>query len=298
MSHVASRPTPHPEPEAPVARLGPGPVQTALRHLGMIVLVLVYSAPILYMLIGSLKPSREVLNGFEGFKPTNLSFDNYTGVVERFDSPANGYLAQFYLTSVIVSLVVVLGGLVVNSMAGYALARLRWRGRSAVLLLVISLVIVPFEAIAVPLFYLMNDHRNTYYVQFLPFVANAFSIYLFYSFFAGMPRQLEEAARIDGAGAFRTFTSIIVPMSKPVFATVTILTFLTSWGSYLWPVMMVDQPAWRPLPLQLASFQGGLNTDWGQVFAFGVLLVAPLLLVFLLFQRWFVESVASAGLKG
>jgi multiple sugar transport system permease protein len=283
---------------AGVGRLGPGPIRILLRHLGMIALVLVYSSPILYMIIGSLKPSKEVLNGFAGFQPTNLSFDNYTGVVGRFDNESTGYFWQFYVTSAIVSFVVVLGGLVVNSLAGYALARLRWRGRNAVLLVVISLVIVPFEAIAVPLYYLMNGYRNTYYVQFLPFVASAFSIYLFYTFFAGMPRQLEEAARIDGAGAFRTFISIIVPMSKPVFASVTILTFLTSWGSYLWPVMMVDQASKRPLPLELAVFQGQPPTDWGQIFAFGVLLVAPLLVVFLLFQRWFVESVASSGLKG
>lgn len=274
------------------------PRPRVLRHVVMTVLTLLYVSPILYLLIGSLKPSSEVLGGLSGFVPEQLSFDNYTGVMDRFSDPASGYFWQFYLTSAIVSAVVVLGGLVVNSLAGYALARLQWRGRNAVLLLVIVLVIVPFEAIAVPLYYLMNDYRNTYLVQFLPFISSAFSIYLFYSFFAGMPRQLEEAARIDGAGPFTTFFRVIVPMSKPVFATVTILTFLSSWGSFLWPVLTVDDPARRPLPLEISVFQGQPPIDWGQTFAFGVMLVAPVLLVFLLFQRWFVQSVASAGLKG
>lgn len=269
-----------------------------VRHLGMIVLTLLYVSPIAYLVIGSLKPSDRVLGGLSGFAPTDLSLDNYQGVVSRFDDDASGHFWQFYLTSSIVALVVVLGGLVVNSMAGYALARLQWRGRGVVLLAVILLVIVPFEAIAVPLYYLMSDYRNTYAVQFLPFVSSAFSIYLFYSFFANMPRQLEEAARIDGAGPITTFVRIIVPMSKPVFATVTILSFLTAWGSFLWPVMMVDDPARRPLPLQISVFQSQPPTDWGQTFAFGVLLVLPVLLVFLLFQRWFVQSVASSGLKG
>lgn len=261
-------------------------------------LALVFVAPVAYMFIGSFKPSNEVISGLGGLIPSDLSLDNYTGMLGRFSSPATGYFHDFYVTSLFVTVVVVGAGLVVNSLAAYALARLRWRGRGAVLLAVIALTILPFEAIAVPLFYMSNDHRNTYYIQFLPFIASAFSIFLFYSFFIGLPKELEEAARIDGAGPFRTFVRIIVPMSKPVFATVTILSFLTTWGSFLWPVMVVDQPARRPLPLAIAVFQGQPPYDWGQIFAFGVLMVLPVLVVFLLFQRWFVQSLASSGVKG
>jgi len=281
-----------------IGRIGPGPIRKAMSYLILTALTVVFVAPILYMIIGSLKPSDGVLAGLSAFKPEQLSFHNYDGVFHRFNSDATGHFQDFYLTSLIVSGVVVVGGLVVNSLAAYALARLRWRGRNAVLLVVIVLIIIPFESIAVPLFYLLNGHRNTYYVQFLPFVASAFSIYLFYSFFAGLPRQLEEAARVDGAGPWKTFLLIVMPMSKPVYATVTILTFLTSWSSFLWPVLMVDRPSVRPLPLEIAVFQGQPPYDWGQIFAFGVLLVAPVLIVFLVFQRWFVQSVASAGLKG
>jgi multiple sugar transport system permease protein len=257
-----------------------------------------FVAPIAYMLIGSFKPSALVLDGLRGFLPIHMSLDNYSAVIGRFDSEASGYFYNFYLTSTIVTVAIVGGGLVVNSLAAYALARLRWRGRNAVLGLVVLLVILPFEAIAVPLFYLMNDLRNTYLVQFLPFVGSAFSIFLFYTFFINIPREIQESANLDGAGPWRTFIRIIVPMSKPVYASVTILSFLAAWSSFLFPVMMIDQPRYRPLPLAIAVFKAQPPTDWGQIFAFGVLMALPVVIVFLLFQRFFIQSVASSAVKG
>jgi multiple sugar transport system permease protein len=273
-------------------------VKLVLNYLVMCLLALFFLAPILYLFVGSLKPSEEVLNGLAGYLPVNTSLDNYTGVVDRFSSESTGYFINFYRTSAIVSGVIVAVGLVVNSLAAYALARLSWRGRNLVLGLIVLLVILPFEAIVVPLFYMLNDFRDTLEIQFTPFIANAFSIYLFYSFFIGLPRQVEEAARSDGAGPWKTFMLIAVPMSKPVFATVAILQFLAAWGQYLWPVMVIAEPNVRPLPLALATFTGLPPFDWGQIFAFGVLLVLPVLVVFLVFQRWFVQSVATSGLKG
>ncbi|WP_324651353.1 carbohydrate ABC transporter permease [Georgenia sp. H159] len=281
-----------------VATKPPRPARAVGSYVVLTVLSLVFVAPIAYLVIGSFKPSSEVIDGVGSFVPRDLSLDNYTGMLGRFSSPATGYFHDFFLTSLLVTSAVVLVGLLVNSMAAYSLARLRWGGRDAVLLGVVALTILPFEAIAVPLFYALNDHRNTYYIQILPFVASAFSIYLFYSFFIGLPKEMEEAARIDGAGVWRTYVQIVVPMSKPAFATVAILSFLTTWGSFLWPVMMIDQPQKRPLPLAIAVFQGQPPYDWGQIFAFGVLMVLPVLAVFLVFQRWFVQSLASSGLKG
>lgn len=279
-------------------RLTPSPWRKLVSYLVLTLVTLFFVAPIIYMFIGSLKPSDKVLNGLAGFAPNHLSFHNYTSVVDRFNSDATGHFPRFYLTSLIIAVAIVAGGLVVNSLAAYAFARLRWKGRDLVLLGVILLVILPFEAIAVPLYYLLNGQRNTLSVQFLPFIADAFSIYLFYTFFAGLPKQLDEAARVDGAGPWNTFLRIVVPMSKPVFATVTILQFLKAWGSFLWPVLMVDQPSVRPLPLEISVFQGQPPVDWGQIFAFGVMMVIPVLAVFLAFQRWFIQSVASSGLKG
>jgi multiple sugar transport system permease protein len=183
-------------------------------------------------------------------------------------------------------------------MAAYGLTRLRWRGQGAVFTLVLLLMLVPFEAVAVPLFYMFNEQRNTIYIQAVPFIANAFSVYQFATFFRAIPPSIEEAARIDGAGPWRTFFAIVVPMSRPVFASVAILTFLTQWGSFLWPVLMVSDPSVRPLPLEMSVFQGQQPVDWGQILAFGVLLVLPVLIVFAFFQRWFVQGVASSAVKG
>ncbi|MGV1005397.1 MAG: carbohydrate ABC transporter permease [Candidatus Nanopelagicales bacterium] len=284
--------------DQPIPRLGPSKARQALSYVILSLVALIFFAPIAYMIIGSFKPADEVLGGLGGFLPRHMSLTNYKGVFSRFDSDSTGYFFDFYKTSIIVSFAVVFGGLVVNSLCAYALARLQWRGRNFVLTLIVLVVILPFEAIAVPLFYQLQDFRNTYYVQFIPFIANAFSIYLFYTFFISIPKQIQEAAKVDGAGPWKTFLLIIVPMSKPVYASVTILTFMSSWASFLFPVMVIDQPAYRPLPLAISVFKAQPPTDWGQIFAFGVLMVLPVMVIFLLFQRWFVEGAASSGLKG
>lgn len=264
----------------------------------LIVLSALMFAPVYYLLLGSFKPSGEVLDGFTGFLPIHLSLDNYRGVFRALDSDATGYFWQFMTNSVLISLVVVVGGLVVNAMAGYSFARLQWKGKNLVFLLVVLLVIVPFESVAVPLLYLLNGQRDTLVVQVIPFIANAFSIFLFYTFFLNLPKSVEEAARLDGLGAFGTFVRVVVPNARPVFATVAILTFLSSWGSYLWPSIVTSDPTARPLPLEISVFSGQEPVDWGQTFAFGTLLVLPVLIVFLAFQRYFIQSVAGSAVKG
>ncbi|MBT2498357.1 carbohydrate ABC transporter permease [Agromyces sp. ISL-38] len=264
----------------------------------MVVAAVIMFAPIYYLLIGSLKPSAQVLDGFAGFLPVNLSFDNYVGVFAALSSDATGYFWQFMINSFAISTVIVVAGLIVNSMAGYAFARLEWVGRDKVFILIVLLVIVPFESVAIPLMALMQGQRDTLLVQMIPFVANAFSVFLFYTFFLNLPKSMEEAARLDGLGSWGTFVRIVVPNSKPVFATVAILTFLSSWGQFLWPSLVTSDPSVRPLPLEMGVFSAQVPPDWGQVFAFGTLLVLPVLLVFLIFQRYFVQSVAGSAVKG
>jgi multiple sugar transport system permease protein len=249
------------------------------------------------MLLGSLKADHRVLlesGSLAAFLPQELSLQNYSDVFRRSD------FLRFFFNSLFITSCIVICGLVVNSLAAYAFARLQWRGRDLLFNLVLALMILPFEAIAVPLFYAASilGLRDTYSVQILPFIANAFSIYLFYSFFIGMPKELEEAARIDGASTLRIFFSIIAPNAKPVFASVAILTFLTWWGSYLWPTLVTIGPAVRPLPLAIASFYTLPPLQWGDILAFGVMMVAPVLMIFVIFQRWFVAGVASSAIKG
>lgn len=268
-----------------------------LTYVVLIVLAFFFITPILFMIVSSFKPDPLVLSEagtIKAFLPDTISFQNYQDVWERVN------FSRFFLNSLVIAVLIVLGSLVVNSLAGYALARLRWRGREILLLVVISLMIIPFEAIAVPLFFQITilGWHNTYLAQILPFLANTFSIYLFYTFFLDLPKELEEAAQMDGANIWQTFWEIIVPLSKPAFATVAILTFLTQWGSFLWPLMVTIDESVRPLPVALASFQTLPPIQWGDIMAFGVMMVAPILGVFLLFQKWFVRGVAATGTKG
>ncbi|MFW5874168.1 MAG: carbohydrate ABC transporter permease [Verrucomicrobiota bacterium] len=272
-------------------------VKTFLKYLVIVLAVALYVAPIAFMVVGSFKPDADVLaeaGSLKAFFPDEMTLENYADVFERVN------FARFLFNSLFITGCIVLGGLVVNSLAGYAFARLSWKGRNLAFLFVIMLMILPYEAIAVPLFYQISllGWRDTYIVQILPFVANAFSIYLFYTFFLGLPRELEDAARVDGASTLRTFWEIVVPNSKPVFATVTIVTFLFFWGFFLWPEMVTSGERARPLPVAIATFHTLPPLKWGDILAFGVMMVAPVLIVFLVFQRWFVRGIASTGSKG
>lgn len=269
-----------------------------VHYFALVITSLMFLAPVAYMVAASFAPASDTLAGFKVFDVTKWGLHNYSGVTASLSSDSTGHLWRFFLVSFTVTVAVVGLGLVVNSMAAFALSRLEWKGRGIALLGILMLLIVPFEAVAVPMFYLYNDARNTLWIQIVPFIGNALSIFLFYSFFSGIPRSIDEAARLDGAGPWRIFSLIIAPMSKPVYASVAILTFLTQWGAFLWPVLMVSEPNLRPLPLQISVFAGQLPPAWGQVMAFGVLLVLPVLVVFLLFQRWFIEGVASSAVKG
>ncbi|MCG6936696.1 MAG: carbohydrate ABC transporter permease [Gammaproteobacteria bacterium] len=258
---------------------------------------LIFLIPVWMMLAGSFKADDLVLQhagSLQGYFPASMSMQNYQDVFDRVP------FLRYLLNSMLITSTIVIAGALVNSLAGYALARLRWPGRDWILLVIIALMIIPLEAIAVPLFYEVTllGWRDTYLVQIVPFIANAFSIYLFYTFFLGLPREFEEAARIDGAGSWRIFFNIVAPNAKPVYAAVAILTFLTQWGSFLWPLMVTHSEEVRPLPLGIAAFYTLPPLQWGDIFAFGVMMVSPVLLVFIVFQRWFVAGVATTGVKG
>ncbi|UCC56557.1 MAG: carbohydrate ABC transporter permease [Gammaproteobacteria bacterium] len=266
-------------------------------YAALVVAALLFVAPLLFMFAGSLKPDDQVLleaGSWRAFLPDTIAWQNYLDVFARVR------FGRYLMNSLFITSMIVAAGLIVNSLAGYAFARLQWTGRDILFAGVLTIMIVPLEAIAVPLFYQVTlfGWRDTYIVQILPFLANAFSIYLFYTFFIGLPRELEEAARIDGASVLRTFVSVIVPNSKPVFATVAILTFLMQWGAFLWPLMVTSGEAVRPLPLAVSTFHSLPPLQWGDIFAFGVMMVSPVLIVFLLFQRWFVRGVVATGIKG
>jgi multiple sugar transport system permease protein len=269
--------------------------------------------PIVFMLVASVKTDDQIFaelvhDPIAAFLPIGpITLDNYAEVFRKVP------VGRFLVNSLIVSLATVGLGLLVNSMAGFALARMRFRGRTLVLSLIVATLIMPFDAIAIPLLFevskfpgirfdgfipsLRGSWLDTYYVQIIPFIANAFSIFLFRQFFLSIPRELDEAAKVDGAGWMTIYRRIAVPLSGPAFATAAILTFLPAWNQYLWPLLTVQSEDLRPLNLGMDYFFQ-LHTAWGQVMAYGSIIVVPVVVVFLLFQRSFVESVAATGVKG
>lgn len=277
--------------------------------------MLLFSLPLLFMISSSLKEPQAIfadVKSWRAFLPVgDISLDQYTGVFERLP------MGQFIFNSVFISAVVVILGLFVNSLAAFAIARLKFRGQNAILVFLIATLVVPFETIAMPLLVLVNSlprisfedgsfeittgWLNTYLVQIAPFIAWGFSIFLFVQYFKTIPKELDEAAIIDGASFFSIYWRIIVPLAGPAFATSAILSFLAIWNAYLWPVMVVQTEALRPVQVGLDYFWASTSeegTQWGEIMAYSTLITLPILIIFVIFQRAFVASVASSGVKG
>ncbi|HEY3409929.1 MAG TPA: carbohydrate ABC transporter permease [Propionicimonas sp.] len=284
---------------------------TALVVLLRIVLALVFTLPLAFMFVSSLKPDLQIfrdLTSWRAFLPVgDISFDNFRGVFDRVP------FARFLMNSIGVSAITVTLGIFINSLAAFGLARLQWRGQQVVLGLIIATLIVPFETLALPLVWWVNKlpwlevhgfsltpttgWLDTYQVQIIPFLANAFSIFLFYQYFSSIPKELDEAARMDGASWFRIYRNVVMPLSGPAIATVAILTFLPAWNSYLWPLMVVQTEDLRPVMVGIQYFFQ-LNVAWGQVMAYASMITLPVLALFVAFQRSFINSIASSGVKG
>ena len=273
-----------------------------------IALCLVFGLPLLFMIVSSFKPDLQIfddLTSIRAFLPVGeLSLANYLGVFERVP------FAQFLLNSVIITVSTVALGLLVNSMAAFALSRIRFRGQKVILGVILATLIVPFETMALPLLWWVNKlpyfdvvngftqgWLDSYQVQIVPFVANAFSIFLFYQYFDSIPKELDEAATVDGAGWFRIYWSVVMPLAGPAIATVAILTFLPAWNQYLWPLMVVQSEELRPAMVGIDYFFQ-LNVSWGQMMAYASIITVPVLIMFVAFQRAFINSIASSGVKG
>jgi multiple sugar transport system permease protein len=287
----------------------------AIQYALAIFFMLLFSLPLLFMISSSFKDPQAIfgdVKSWKAFFPVgDVSFDQYLGVFDRLP------LGQFLFNSIFISSVVVLLGLFVNSLAGYAIARLNFKGQNVILVGLIATLVIPFETIAMPLLVLVNSlprvsfengtvefttgWLNTYLVQIAPFIAWGFSIFLFVQYFKTIPKELDEAALIDGAGFFSIYWRIIVPLAGPAFATSAILSFLAIWNAYLWPVMVVQTESLRTVQVGLDYFWAATSeegTQWGEIMAYSTLITVPIIIVFVVFQRAFVASVASSGVKG
>jgi multiple sugar transport system permease protein len=268
--------------------------RVALYVLLVVGLVLVVG-PFVWMVLGSFKPQAEFLRLPPTWLPETWTLDNYRRLFENLDFP------RFFTNSLIVATAITAGNLIFAPMLGWALAKLEFRGKRFLLLLVLATLMLPAAATLIPLYVLMSALNlvNTYPGLILPFLAGPLGVFLTRQLFLGLPDELLEAARIDGAGEFGIFWRIGMPLAAPVLATLGILTFLGSWNSFIYPLVMTQEPQMYTLPVALATFATGqYQADHGMLMAGSVVLVVPVLIVFVLMQRWITEGVATTGLKG
>ena len=283
------------------------PIGLVLRYGLLVAVALVFVFPLVFMLVSSLKPDLQLLtdtSSLRAFLPVgDISLDNY------FDAFRRAPVGLFIFNSVLVTVVTVALSLFICSLAAFSFAFLNWRGRDVVLSIIIATLIVPFETIAIPLLMVVNNlpwigpegltigWLNSYHVQIVPWIADGLTIFLFVQYFRDLPKELIEAARLDGATWFQVYARVIVPISGPVFATAAILKFLAMYNQYLWPLMVTQSEQFRPVMVGLQYFFQ-LNIAWGEVMAYLSLITIPVLVFYLFLQRAFIASIASTGIKG
>jgi multiple sugar transport system permease protein len=281
-----------PEPSSPARRRG---LRVSWVYVPLSIGLVFLVGPFLWMVASSVKSSAELHHVPPTWIPQTFTLDNYTTIFTKLNFP------QYFLNSVIVATVVVGSNLLFCSMIGYALAKLRFRGKSAVFLIVLATIMVPQTVYLVPLFVLMSNLGlvNSYPGLILPFAAQAFGVFLMRQFIQGIPDELLEAARMDGAGEFTIFRRVVLPLLGAPLATLGILIFLGSWNNFLWPLIIATSDQMYTLPVAVATFSIGQNAvDYGLLMAGSVVLIAPVLFVFLLLQRFVQQGIATTGLKG
>ncbi|BDZ54463.1 carbohydrate ABC transporter permease [Agromyces marinus] len=264
-----------------------------LRTIVAIVVAAIVVFPLYWMVVVAFSPRGEVFEPGLRLWPSTLTMENFEKVFDRVP------VVAWFGNSVVIGLFVTALTVIVNLLAGYAFARLRFRGRNAVFLLVLSTMMIPVQAIMVAQFKLVTGLGvyGTYWGVILPASAAAFGIFLARQFFIGIPDEIVEAARIDGAGHLRIFLQVVLPLCKPLIAVLTLLTLMGSWNDFAWPLIALNDNELFTLPIGLLYLQNQTAPDYNAIMALALISVLPMVLLFLFFQRYFVQGFARSGIK-
>ncbi len=253
--------------------------------------------PVVWMGLTSLKPQSEILQQVPTFLPKHPTFDAYTTVLTDPDNP----LLTYFANSVVVAGTVTVSVLFTSTLAGYVFAKFRFFGRGLIFVLVLSSLMVPAQAIVIPLYLTVRTTGllNTLWALILPNMVSGFGVYLMKQYIEGLPTSVIEAARIDGASEFSIYRRIILPQVRPALAALGIFTFKWMWNDYLWPLFAINDTAHSTLGLGIANYASGQHgTEYNLTLAVATLSALPLIAVFVIFQKQFVEGIAISGLKG
>jgi multiple sugar transport system permease protein len=279
-----------------------------LVYAALIGFALVILSPFVVTLFTALKPKEELVFSGLNLLPVRPRLYNFVDALQA--AP----WGRFFFNSVFVTVVSVLGSLLLNSVAGFAFARLHFRGRDFLFFLILIGIMIPPQSIIIPQFILMRNMPlfggndiygqggigwlNSYWALIMPWLAGSFGIFLCRQFYMNFPTELDEAARLDGCGSVRLFTSIYLPLSGPVLAALAILKTVFMWNDFFYPLIMTNSPEMRTVQLGLQTFAGGFLTDWNLLMAAAIVVSLPLIVLFVFLQRYFVEGITTTGVKG
>jgi len=250
--------------------------------------------PLIWMTLTTLKTNGQIWKIPIEWLPNPLTFENFTIVWERVP------VLRLFFNSFFVSASTTLLQVLFASLAAYAFARIRFWGREAIFMLFLGTMMIPNYVLIIPLYMIMDALRllDTYWALILPGIVTAFSIFLMRQFFLSIPKDLDEAAFIDGANRLQILFRVILPLSKPALAALTIFVFMNQWNDFFWPLIAVSSEHMRTLQLGLAYFQQANTTEWGPLMAVSLIATLPVLVVFAFAQRWFIQGITMTGLKG
>lgn len=273
-------------------------LRLGFRHLGYIAVAFVFVLPLWWAIVSSLRPNMEVFADIFPFTakalvPVPFSLEAYEGIFQR------GF-GQIIANTMLVAIVTMMGGLVVNGLAGFAFAVFDFKGKNAILTLIIISFMLPFEAIALPLYSvtLQLGWLDNIAALIVPSVANGLAVFLFYQFFKEVPKDYLEAARLDGANWFDVLRHVYVPLSIPTCISAGLLLFVFQWEAFLWPLLAMPSQQFKVIQVGMAAFQQQYQTIWNQLFAVAVITALIPIALLMPLQRYYVQGLAGAGLKG
>lgn len=266
-----------------------------LGYLSLIIISLSMLFPFFAMLNLALTPSNEIFNSSGVFFHTNLTLENFRHVFKELP------ITRYFANSMIVALLTTLGQVIISALAGYAFARLNFKYKNFWFFLILVTMMVPPQVNIIPLFFLMRELHlvNTFPALILPGLFGGFGVFLMRQYFLSLPKDLEEAAKIDGCNIFQTFFKIGLPLALPAVVTLTIFTFVTTWNSFMWPLIITNSESMRTLPVGLAIFKGNFReiTMWGDLLACSVICTIPVIAIFFLGKKYFLSDLLSGAIK-
>lgn len=268
--------------------------RNGLTYLILIVFTMIYLIPILWMVVCSFKPDAELFVYPPKLFPTRFSLENYLDAWNRGD------FGLYFKNTTIVAVSATILTVVINTMAGYAFAKYKFRGSTAIFLFFLATMMLPLEVLMIPIFQVIRVFKlyNNFWGLIIPSAATPAGVFLVRQYFLTIPNELMESARIDGASELKIFLRLMLPLAKPVMSVLAIFAFLWRWNDYMWPLVVIRDTQKYTVQLALANFSGQYAVDWGSLLAMSVLTMIPVLIIFVIFQKQFMKGMVAGAVKG